>query len=335
MPRPASAAPVAARLRQSPAVIAAARHRLHSARHLLLVTHVAPDGDAIGSLCGLGLALRRLGKTVTLACDDPVPDIYKFIPASSEVVRELGAGAAADVWVALDCADLARTGKIGAAAGRAPDLNFDHHLTNPAFADLNFVDADAAATAEVLFDLLDPLGLLLTPDVAECLLAGLIADTIGFRTSNVTRRTLTTAQGLMSAGVSLPRVYDLALNQRAFIAARLWGEGLTRLQLEDGLVWTSLPLAAKAAIGYRGLGDADLINLLTTIREAKVAIVFVERPDGLVKISLRAHPGVDVSALAQAFGGGGHAAAAGAEISGRLEEVEARVLAAVREAMRN
>ncbi|MBI3763252.1 MAG: DHH family phosphoesterase [Chloroflexi bacterium] len=313
--------------------LSAARERLHSASHILLVTHVSPDGDAIGSLCGLGLALRHLGKKVTLACDDPVPEIYKFIPASLEVVKAPRANFPADLFIAVDCADLARAGKVSQAAGRAPDFNFDHHLTNPAFAEFNFVDADAAATAEVLYESLDSLGLPLTLDVAECLLTGLIADTIGFRTSNVNQRTLRTAMGLMGAGASLPNLYDLTLNRRSFAAARLWGEGLVRLQLDDGLVWTTLPLHARAAAGYRGIGDADLVNVLTTIYEAKVAIVFVERAGGEVKISLRAHPGVDVSIVAQAFGGGGHAAAAGAEVKGTLEEVQARVLPMVRELM--
>jgi phosphoesterase RecJ-like protein len=309
----------------------AARDRLHAARTALLVTHIAPDGDAIGSLCGLGLGLRALGKSVTLACDDPVPEIYRFIPASSEVVQGLPEGAAFDLLIALDCADLGRTGKVGQALGRAPELNFDHHITNPGFAALNFVDPEASATAEVLFGLWEALRLPMEQPVAECLLAGLVADTIGFRTTAVTQRTLATAQGLMTAGASLPKIYDLTLNQRSFNAAQLWGEGLTRLHMKDGVVWATLPLAAKRAIGYRGQGDADLINVLTTVQGARVAVIFVERPDGKVKISLRAHPGLDVATVAQSFGGGGHEAAAGAEVAGSLEEVQEKVLAAVRQ----
>jgi phosphoesterase RecJ-like protein len=310
--------------------LAAARERLHAARSALLVAHIAPDGDAIGSLCGLGLALRALGKTVTLACDDGVPEIYRFIPASGEVIQAVPAGATFDLVAVVDCADLARAGQAAQAVGRQPDLNFDHHVTNPNFAAINFVDAASAATAELLYELSGPLGLPLEQRVAECLLAALVADTIGFRTTSVTERTLAAAQGLMAAGASLPDIYDQTLNRRSFHAARLWGEGLTRMKIDAGIVWTTLPLSAKQAIGYRGQGDADLINVLTTIYEAKIAIIFVERPDGKVKISLRARPGLDVAGVAAAFGGGGHEAAAGAEIEGRLEEVEARVLKAVR-----
>jgi phosphoesterase RecJ-like protein len=309
--------------------VAGARARVQAAETALIVTHLSPDGDAIGSLCGLGLALRQAGKAVTLACPDPVPEIYRFIPGSAEVVRELKPAGGFDLFVAVDCAELRRAGGLGDAVGRAPDLNFDHHVTNPGFADLNFVDPDAAATAEVLSDLLGPLGLSLTQPVAEGLLAGLVADTLGFRTSNVGMRTLESAQALMKAGAALPRITDLTLHRRSFAAARLWGEGLARLKLEDGIVWTSLPLAAKAAAGYKGVGDADLVNVLTTIHEARIAVVLVERTDGLIKGSLRSHPGLDVSAVAQSFGGGGHAAAAGFELKGSLEEVEARVLAAL------
>ncbi len=311
--------------------IAEARERLQAARSALLVAHIAPDGDAIGSLCGMGLALRALGKRVLMACDDGVPEVYRFIPGSSEVVQAVPENSAFDLLVVLDCADMARAGGAGQALGRAPDLNFDHHVTNPNFAAVNFVDPSAAATAELLFNLFEPLGLPLETNVAEALLAALVADTIGFRTSSVTTRTLAAAQGFMQAGAQLPKIYDLTLNRRSYIAARLWGEGLSRMYLEGEIVWAALPLAAKQAIGYRGQGDADLINVLTTVAEARVAVIFVERPDGKVKISLRAQPGLDVSGIASSFGGGGHEAAAGAEIAGSLEDVQEQVLSEVRQ----
>jgi phosphoesterase RecJ-like protein len=130
------------------------------------------------------------------------------------------------------------------------------------------------------------------------------------------------------------KVYDQALFKRSYSAIRLWGEGLCRLQMKHRLVWARLPLEARQAAGYQGFGDADLINVLASVREADVAVIFVERSDGKVKISWRAVPGINVANVALVFGGGGHAAAAGAEIAGTLDEVEPLVLEATRAAMR-
>jgi phosphoesterase RecJ-like protein len=138
------------------------------------------------------------------------------------------------------------------------------------------------------------------------------------------------AQKLMRAGADLHGIYNHSLHKRSFTAIRLWAEGLARLRLADRMVWATLPLQARKAAGYSGNGDADLIDVLTTVREADVALVFVERPDGKVKVSWRSAPGIDVARLATLFGGGGHAPAAGAEIPGALGEVEEKVVAATR-----
>jgi phosphoesterase RecJ-like protein len=169
--------------------------------------------------------------------------------------------------------------------------------------------------------------------VAQCLLTGLVNDTLGFRTSNTTVKTLAIAQQLMAAGGSLHSIYDLSLFKRSYSSVRLWAEGLARMQLKHRIVWALLPLEARQTSGYQGSGDADLINVLTSVREADVAIVFVERPDGLVKLSWRSTPSINVAAIAAGFGGGGHAQAAGAEIAGTLAEVEERVLKATRAAL--
>jgi phosphoesterase RecJ-like protein len=210
----------------------------------------------------------------------------------------------------------------------------DHHITNPGFGEINLIDSAAASTAELLTELFPGLGLELTPDVAECLLTGLVTDTPGFRTSNTTVKTLGLAQVLMRAGAELHKVYDLSLFKRSFTAARLWGEGLCRMKMKNRIVWARLPLEARSAAGYQGFGDADLINVLTSVREADIAIILVERADGKVKISWRSVPGINVAKIALAFGGGGHPAAAGAEIPGSLDEVEALVLGATRAALK-
>ncbi len=308
-------------------VIETARNLLHNAQRIQILTHVSPDGDAIGSALGLSWALRALGKTTLPVCVDGCPDTFQFLPGSNEIVRK--ADPAADLTIFVDCADQSRAGKPGEKLGRQPDLNFDHHITNPGFARVNFVDDSMTATAELLTNLLSGLGLPLTKEAAECLLCGLVSDTLGFRTANTGVAALSTAQTLMAAGADLPHIYDLALNRRSFAAVRLWGHTLAGASLADGIAWATIPLATKHSVGYNGKGDADVVSVLSTIDEARVVIVMIENPEG-VKISWRARPGIDVSKIAQSFGGGGHVSAAGANVPGTLAEVEPKILAATR-----
>lgn len=313
--------------------IAAARARIAAATRALVITHINPDGDAVGSLLGFGLALRAAGKDVVFACADPIPDIFGFLPGFKEITA--APTGEFDLVAALDISDASRMGAIGERIGRPPQLVFDHHVTNGGFGEINLIDVSAASTAELVAELLELLGLPLTQPVAECLLTGLVSDTLGFRTSNTTAKSLALAQKLIEAGAVLHTVYDHSLHRRSFTAVRLWADGLARIRLANRIVWTTLTLEGRKASGYSGNGDADLINVLASVREADVAIIFVERPDGKVKVSWRSAPGIDVSALAVAFGGGGHAPAAGAEIPGTLAEVEEKVLKATRAILRS
>jgi bifunctional oligoribonuclease and PAP phosphatase NrnA len=228
----------------------------------------------------------------------------------------------------VDCGDLGRMGKI--LDGRIPDLNIDHHVTNENFAHFNLVEPDAAATSAILATYIPQWHLPITLPVAEALLTGVVSDSLGFRTSNVTPQTLEIAGMLMKHGANLPRLYNRALVQRPFEAAVFWGKGLARLERQGRLVWTTLTVGDRKDSKYPGNDDADLINFLSTIDDADIAIIFVEHKDGHVKVSWRAQPGWNVAQIALQFGGGGHAAAAGADITGSLEEVQAKVLEATK-----
>jgi len=309
-----------------------ARAALAEARRILAITHIAPDGDAIGSVLGFGLALRAAGKEVVMACADPVPDVFRFLPGVDDITA--APAGEFDYVVVLDASDLGRIGPIAGLLSGPPDLLFDHHITNTGFAAINCIDVEAASTAELVTELLPSLGLELDVETAQALLTGVVNDTLGFRTSNTTVKTLGLAQQLMQAGANLQLVYEQSLFKRSYTAVRLWAEGLARMQMKHRMVWARLPLEARQAANFQGIGDADLINVLTSVREADVALIFVERGDGKVKVSWRAVPGINVAAIASQFGGGGHAPAAGAEVAGTMEEVEAKVLAATRAAMR-
>ncbi len=299
------------------------RSKIQAAQRILVVTHIRPDGDAIGSLLGLGLALQQAGKTVQMVCEDGIPQTFHYLPGSSDI-RSQPSGTF-DMTIVVDCSDLNRVGN--ALNGyNVPDLNVDHHITNLQYARLNLVDPLAVATAEILAKNLGVWGLPLTTEVAASLLTGLITDTLGFRTANVTPETLRLVASLMETGVDLSQIYMRSMVQRSFEAVRFWGAGLSRLEREDSLVWATLTMADRQASGYKGRDDADLINILSAIHGAEIALVFVEQPNGNVKVSWRSQSGYDVSQVAMLFGGGGHPSAAGAEIKGNLEEVRRQVL---------
>ncbi len=303
---------------------------IQSAHCPLLISHIAPDGDAIGSLTGLGRALRLMGLEPIMACSAPIPARFKHIPGADAIVQDVGA--AFDLVIALDCSDLKRLGHFPdmPAFGNVPLLNIDHHVTNLDFGHVNMVDPHAASTTEIVLRLLEYMAVPLDAELATCLLTGIVTDTRCFRTSNVTVQVMDAALRLMKAGASLFRITHHILDRRPTTAIRLWGAALALLRVVDGVIWTSIPLAMRRAAGYAGNGDAGLVSFLVSADVADVAVVFVEREDGRIEIGFRAVPGFDVARVALQLGGGGHALAAGCNLPGPLEEAQAHVLTVLR-----
>lgn len=302
---------------------------IQSADRPLLICHIAPDGDAIGSLTGLGRALQKMGLEPAMACSDPIPPRFNYIPGIETVVQDIRA--VFDLFISLDCSDLRRLGRLSQVStfGSTPLLNIDHHMTNLNFGTVNLVDPHASSTAEVVLRLLEYMAVPLDAQMATCLLTGIVTDTRGFRTSNVTVQVMEAVLRLIRAGASLPYITHHGLNRRPTVAILLWRAAMALLQIEDRVIWTSIPLAIRRATGYTGDGDAGLVSFLVSAEDADVAVVFVEREDGGIEVGLRAVPGFDVAQVALQLGGGGHALAAGCTLTGPLEDVQAQVLAAL------
>lgn len=299
---------------------------IRGARHILVVTHVAPDGDAIGSLLGLGWLLRAQGKEVTLACEDPVPEVYGWLEGSAEIVRQ--AREQYDLVISLDCSDERRMGALfhNGLAG-TPLINIDHHVTNTDFGTVNWVDPTSVATTQMILSLADSMGWEVTEPVAVCLLNGLVTDTRSFRTYNMDAAALRAALRLMEAGASLNEITHRVLDQRPLASVRLWGEAIDRLRLEDGVLWTEVTCDMRQSWDQGENGDSGLTNFLSGVRESKAVVVFTERENGTIDVGMRSGPGYDVSQVAHRLGGGGHPQAAGCTLEGDLEGVEGRVLA--------
>lgn len=313
------------------AAIAAA---IQKARRILVITHVAPDGDAIGSLLGLGWALDWLGKEHILACADPVPRNYRYLPGSERVVRQPDP-AGVDLGVSLDESDQDRMGAAydAAALRDVPLANIDHHVTNVRFGTWNWVDPSKASTAQLVLELVDRLGVPLNEQIATCLLNGIVTDTRGFRTPNTGTAELAAAIRLMEAGASLRRVTHYALNRRPYASIRLWGLALQRVHLDGRIIWAEVTQEMQRQAGGGDVANGGLVNFLLSAEEAHVAAVFTETEDGQVEVGLRSLAGVDVSGVALSLGGGGHPQAAGCTIPGPLAEARERVLAALAQAI--
>jgi bifunctional oligoribonuclease and PAP phosphatase NrnA len=305
------------------------KDRLEEAKKIVIASHVRPDGDAIGSLLGLGLALRDAGKSVQMILADGVPSSFKYLEGSKFIEKEPKGGH--DTFITVDCADFKRTGSIFENFGQ-PDINIDHHKTNENFGKLNLIEAEEVATSAILTNHLPTWGFTITQPIAAALLTGIITDTLGFRTSNITPEALRQAATLMETGVDMPEIYMHSLVRKTFPAAKYWGAGLSSLQSKNDIVWGTLTLNDRKTAGYGGNDDADLINMISAINGHKIGMIFVEQSNHHVKISWRAlEAGVDVSKVAKYFKGGGHAAAAGADIEGGLADVQKEVLKITRE----
>ncbi|MEZ4541578.1 MAG: bifunctional oligoribonuclease/PAP phosphatase NrnA [Chloroflexota bacterium] len=310
---------------------------IEKANRVLVIAHVDPDGDAIGSLTAVGQGLQQLGKRVTLACDDNVPPRFQGLPLAGEVRRAPRADVQYDLIVAVDCADESRMGwAYESLPEPKPTLaNIDHHITNTRFGAFNVIDPAASSTAEILHRFLKEIGVEMTAGIAESLLTGIVTDTLGFRTTNVTAATLRAAAELVDAGADIADISLHFLHQKPFSTAKVWGIGLSHMEFEDGLLWTSISREQMQSAGLEGTPNSSgLVNFLVDVDQACMGVVLSETLDGDVRVTMRAQPPYNVAEVAVQFGGGGHALAAGCALDGPLEQAETRVVAACHEAIR-
>jgi len=305
--------------------------RISSAQHILIICHISPDGDAIGSLLGLGLALQKSGRRVVMACADPVPEQCRHLAHWESIIQ--APRGSFDLIVSLDCSDLKRLGTAYDAQAFAdiPIVNIDHHTTNVQFGTLNWVEPTAAATSQMVFGLLRAMNVSLDVDIAMCLLNGILTDTLGFRTSGTTPEVMQVAIKLMDAGASLSELTDRIFNHRPLGTIRMWSRALQEIHLDDRIVWSQITRDMRQSVGLSEDGVSGLVSFLSTADEADIAVVFDELEAGEIKVSMRAVPGADVSQVALALGGGGHAQAAGCTIPGPLEIARSQVLSMLRQ----
>ena len=312
---------------------AAALDAIAAAQTILVVSHVAPDGDAVGSLLGMALALRAQRKQVTATIDEGVPDELAFVPGSEIVLPALASGDF-DLLLSVDASDIERIGEVGkyGLAHSRRVINLDHHPTNTRFGDIHLIAPGAVAAAEIVYDFVIYAGWTVSRDIATALLVGLVTDTQGFRVPATNSRTLAIAQALMDAGAPLPEIMARTLNRRSYSEIKLWQRALPSVQLDNGLISATITQGDFKSARLATMSDGGLVNHLVDVDAAKIAVVFKELPEA-VEVSFRAKPGYDVATLAFGLGGGGHVLASGCTLAGTLEAAQATVLPLARQAI--
>ncbi len=300
--------------------------QLKQANIIFAAAHIMPDGDCIGSLLGLAWALRALGKQVILALDDKVSDTFDYLPGLDECVPRLPGDE--ELFVYVDGSDRARYGRAydKERIGARPIINIDHHVTNEGFADINLVDVRAASTAEIIFEVVQELGVSWTPAIAQALLTGIVTDTLGFRTTATTAETLDKATELVREGGNIPEIVERVYNKRSLNSLRLLGYTIDHARLDGPIIWSQVSRDTMRQFGLNGNSTGGIVNTLLSVAEARIAFFLVEKESGEVEVGLRARAGEDVSEVAYRLGGGGHKQASGATIPGPLATAAQRVL---------
>ncbi len=305
---------------------------LTECHRIVITTHVNPDGDGLSSELALARFLQKSGKEVRIINRDPVPDIFTFLPDADRILVSDTLPHDADLVVVLDCGGLDRSGLKVEAAAALPVVVIDHHLTNDQDGEINLLDAKASATGELVYLLLREMEreseVTIDYPMALCLYTSIFTDTGSFRYSNTTPQAMTIASELLAYGIDSWMVAEQVYESKSFPVLKLTGNFLQTLTVsrQGRFAWGTIRQTDLEQTSTREEHTDGFVNYPRSIRGVEVAILFREVPGSSVKISMRSKGKVNVAAVAEKFGGGGHHNAAGCVLEGTLPEVTRRVL---------
>jgi len=307
---------------------------LRNHQSFLLLSHIRPDADAIGSQIALGESLRAMGKTVRLVNEDGLPENLEFLPGSELIESPPAEPVDCEVAIALDTATKPRLGDgaLAAAANAKLWINIDHHKSNPRYGDLNFIDPTSPATGEILYDLIVALDLPMPDATRDSIYVAVSTDTGSFQYPSTTARTYEMAADLIRRGLDVGTINSRTYDEQPYRRLELMRSLLNTLERsDDGLVadWTMRD-EVRHKLDLKPEDSEGLIDIIRGIRGVLVAVFFEELPDQRVRVSMRSKDArFDVCQVAQEFGGGGHALAAGIRMAGPIEEARAKVLESI------
>jgi len=311
---------------------------IERAQRTFLITHLNPDGDAIGSLLACALYLRGRNRYVTAYMQDPVPKNFRFLPGVDMVVHDLAplSGSRYDVCLVLDSTDWERVGgRPDSGIDLGTIVNIDHHVSNRGFGDLNLVDPGASATAEIIFDILCGMEGPISEDVATCIYAGIMSDTGCFTYSNTNARAFEISQVLVEWGVRPDVVAEHIHESYPIARLEMLREALSTLEFSDDMTIGAMTISQEMFRKTHSGPDIieGFIDYPRFVAGVKVAVLFRELPEGGYKVSFRSRSNLDVSRVAAHFGGGGHTNASGCTVHLPLDQVKEQVFDVVRDAV--
>lgn len=297
----------------------------------VVMSHVRPDGDAIGSQLALGHALEEMGKTVHYINEDGLPDNLAFLPHSDRVVQPSGEVLDVDVAIALDCATKPRLGANALVAAEKAKVwvNIDHHKSNPGYGDLNFIDSSSPATGQILYNFITSEGLPLSEVTRDAIYVAVSTDTGSFQYSGTTVATYEMAADLVSKGLNVGEINAKTYDSHPYRRVELLRRLLNSLVVSDDgrLADWKLAYAVQEELSLKPEDSEGLIDMIRAIEGVEVACFFEELESGEIRVSMRSkNPAIDVCEVAKQFGGGGHTMAAGIRTEGTLDGVREAVL---------
>jgi bifunctional oligoribonuclease and PAP phosphatase NrnA len=300
---------------------------LNACTTVLISAHKSPDGDALGSQLGLMIALQKMGKTVIMHNLDPVPEIYRFLPQNERIRIGKPVQGRYDAFIVVD-SDPPRTGLFDGKYPAEILINIDHHITNPLSWPLSWLDPAASATGEMIFALIQELGVAIERDIALCLYTAIFTDTGSFRYSNTTPESMKIAATLLEAGADPWLVTENVYESFSYPRLKLLGTVIANMErsVDGRTAWVVVTDDLYRRTGTSAEDTDNFVNFVRSAKGVEVAVLFRQTGSAQYKISMRSKGRVDLSELAQSFGGGGHKNAAGGVLDGTLEDVKKRVL---------
>jgi len=313
--------------------VAAIRDAILQRQRFVVTSHARPDGDAIGSQMAMAYALRELGKDVQMVGADPAPPQFQIFPGVSDIRVSAAIDGHFDAVIVMECSDLLRTGVEG--LDKYFVINIDHHPGNTSYGAINWFDPGAAACSEMVFDVIEALGVTLTPEIATHIYIAILTDTGGFHFSHITPRTFEVCRRCVEAGADPEAIARAVYDSGTIGRLRLMGAVLHNLEFEaDGrAVVAALTLKLLQETGATHEDADGLINIPLNVKDIQAVAFFKEIAPDSFRISLRSKGSVDVNRVANVFGGGGHKNAAGCTVQGPYPEVRARLVAELRQAL--
>jgi len=299
---------------------------IDKAKSIVILTHETPDGDAIGSSLALYAGLKQLGKDADVIIPE-YSKTFEFLPNSKEIKKE-GRLQNYDLAIALDCGDIRRlNGFVDYFENANTRISIDHHSSNTMFADYNFVNPMAPATAQILIIILEALGIIINKEIGTCLLTGIITDTGGFKYKGITAETFEFVAELLATGVNVSDIYKKVLQTISRTRFNLKQIAMNRIEfLENGkLTFTYITKEDEQNVGA-GINDHDGIVEMGRDVEGVEVSIFLRETDNGYKISLRSNEYVNVSDICLMFGGGGHVRAAGGNINLPFEQAKTKII---------